>query len=196
MPDTPAVTQLLIDWRAGNQQALAALTPVVYQELRRLALQHMRSERTGHTLQPTALVNEAYIRLVGQNMPDFECRSHFFGVAAQVMRQVLIDFARKRLAAKRGGGQRADLDEAMAVSTQQSEEFLALHEALDRLAQQDERKAKVIELKYFGGLRREEIAESLGLTLSTVKRDLLLGELWLRRAMGSPPEEKGDTATS
>ncbi|HLJ45048.1 MAG TPA: ECF-type sigma factor [Bryobacteraceae bacterium] len=195
MSDTSGVTKLLVDWRAGNEQALAALTPVVYQELRRLALQHMRSERTGHTLQPTALVNEAYIRLVGQNMPDFQCRSHFFGVAAQVMRQVLIDFARKRLAAKRGGGQRADLEEAMAVSTQQSEEFLALHEALDRLAAQDARKAKVIELKYFGGLRREEIAESLGLTLATVKRDLLLGELWLRREMGGGGEANKNSAT-
>ena len=143
----------------------------------------MRRERPDHALQPKALINEAYVRLVDQRTPQFANRKHFFGVAAQIMRQVLVDFARAHRADKRGAGEKAPFDEAMAVSVEPSAALIDLHEALERLAAFDERKAKVIELRYFGGLSREEVADTLGLTLATVKRDLLLGEAWLRREL-------------
>lgn len=189
MMDEPApdVTRLLIDWRDGKRAALDELTPIVYQELRRIATAYMRKERPDHTLQPTALINEAYMRLVDQSVPQFNSRSHFFGVAAHIMRQVLVDFARTRGAAKRGDDKKVPFDEARAVSVEPSAELIDLHEALDRLAAHDERKAKVIELRYFGGLSREEVAEALGLTLATVKRDLTLAEAWLRRDMRASP---------
>ena len=185
--DSSPVTQLLSDWRLGDRAALDALTPIVYTELRRLAASYMGRERSDHTLQPTALIHEAYIRLIDQGGPGFESRSHFFGVAAHLMRQVLTDFARRRLAGKRGSGKQEELHEASAMTEQQSEELLSVHEALNKLAAEDERKAKVIELRYFGGLKREEIAEALGLSLATVKRDLMLGEAWMRRQLESHP---------
>jgi RNA polymerase sigma factor (TIGR02999 family) len=129
------------------------------------------------------MIIEAYLRLLRQNVPEFENRAHFFGVAAQIMRQILVDFARKRLSAKRGGAQREVLTEAMQVSVQQSEEVMAVHQALDRLAAFDERKARIMELRHFGGLDREEIALALGLSLSTVKRDMQLASAWLRREL-------------
>jgi len=178
------VTRLLGAWRGGDRAALDALTPIVYQELRRLASSHLKGERRGHSLQPTALIHEAYLRLVDGNMPHFNGRSHFFGVAAQIMRQILIDFARSRTAQKRGGGaEHVGLLDQDAISLDKTDELLAIHEALDRLETQDQRKAKVIELRYFGGLNRDEIAEALELTLATVKRDLALGEAFLRRVV-------------
>lgn len=197
--DTAPVTRLLDDWRSGNRSALDALTPIVYAELRKLAASYMVRERLDHTLQPTALIHEAYIRLIDQNGAEFESRSHFFGVAAHLMRQVLTDFARRRLAAKRGSGKKEELGETAAITEQQSEELLAVHFALDQLAIQDGRKAKAIELRYFGGLQREEIAEVLGVSLATVKRDLMLGEAWMRRQLGRPvsdalPNQAGERA--
>jgi RNA polymerase sigma factor (TIGR02999 family) len=175
---------LLQRCRDGDKQALDALTPVVYAELRKLAASFMRNEPPGSTLQPTALIHEAYLQLVQQNLPDFQSRAHFFGVAAHIMRQILIGSARRRHAQKRDGGRRVELSD-VAAAAGQYEDLLALDEVLDRLAGQDERKAKVIELKYFGGLSREEIAAALGLTLSTVKHDLSMGEAWLRRILSS-----------
>lgn len=181
--DTEAVpiTRLLAEWRAGDAQALERLTPIVYHELHRLAAAYLRRERADHTLQPTALIHEAYVRLVDQHVPAINSRGHFFGLAAHLMRQILVDFARARNAAKRGSGNKVDLDEAKHLSVAQSDEVLALHEALDRLAAFDARKAQVVELRYFGGFTRDEVAETLGLTLATVKRDLALAEAWLRR---------------
>jgi len=175
---------LLQQCRNGDKQALDALTPLLYAELRKLAASFMRNERPGHTLQPTALINEAYLRLAQGNLPDFESRTHFFGVAAHIMRQILIGNARRRGAQKRDGGVRVEMDD-FPLPASQSEELLALDEVLDQLALQDERKAKIIEMKYFGGLSREEIAGALGLTIATVKHDLSLAEAWLRRRLSS-----------
>jgi RNA polymerase sigma factor (TIGR02999 family) len=181
-------TILLRQCTNGNRDALDALTPIVYAELRKLAASFMRNERPGSTLQPTALIHEAYLQLVEHDLPDFESRAHFFGVAARIMRQLLIGNARRYRAQKRGGGNRAEMQDDIPIPAPQAEELLAVDEALDRLARQDARKAKVIELKYFGGLSREEIAITLGLTLATVKHDVALGEAWLRRALsGKPP---------
>ena len=179
------ITKLLIDWKGGNAEALNELAPMVYQELRKLAASCLRSDRPDHTLQPTALIHEAYLRLIDQSMPGWQNRSHFFGVAARLMRQVLVDFARSRQSQKRGGGNKVTLNEAVAYSEENSSRLLEINEALDRLAAFDERKCKVIELRYFGGLDREEIAEALGVSLATVKRDLAIAEAWLRREMGA-----------
>ncbi len=183
-------TTLLRQCTSGNREALDALTPIVYAELRKLSVSFMRNERPGSTLQPTALVHEAYLQLIEHELPDFESRAHFFGIAARIMRQLLIGNTRRNRAQKRGGGNRAELPDDIPIPAQQAEELLAVDEALDRLARQDERKAKVIELKYFGGLSREEIAETLGLTLATVKHDLALGEAWLQRALSRKPPGK------
>src|SRR5215813_2185198 len=151
------VTRLLIDWKGGNREALNRLTPIVYQELRRLADAYLRDEHAADTLQPTALVHEAYIRLVAQNMPDWECRSHFFGVAAHLMRQILVDHARKHRSAKRGAGALpVTFDEAISFAVARSSDLVALDDVLTALAAIDERKAKVIELRYFGGFSVEE----------------------------------------
>lgn len=189
------ITHLLQQCSSGNQPALDALTPIVYSELHKLAVSCLRNERPGSTLQPTALIHEAYLKLVKQDLPDFQSRAHFFGVAAVIMRQLLIDNARRYRAQKRGGGNRAEMPADIPIPEQQNEEVLALDEALDRLAMQDKRKAKVIELKYFGGLSREEIAGALGLTIATVKYDLRLGEAWLRRALAEQPPGKAGSAS-
>jgi RNA polymerase sigma-70 factor (ECF subfamily) len=183
-------TQLLQQSTGGNREALDALTPIVYSELRKLAVSCMRNERPGSTLQPTALIHEAYMQLVQHDLPDFQSRAHFFGIAARVMRQLLIGNARRYRAQKRGGGNRVEMQDDIPVPPQQAEELLAVDEALDRLARQDERKAKVIEMKYFGGLSREEIADNLGISVSVVKHDLALGEAWLRRALSREPAGK------
>jgi RNA polymerase sigma-70 factor (ECF subfamily) len=175
------VTRLLMEWREGKQSALDELTPIVYDELRRLAAAYMRGERPDHTLQPTALLHEAYARLVHQRVPAFNNRAHFYGVAAQIMRQILVDFARARRAVKRGAGDRTPIDEAVHLAAAPSIDVLDLHDALDRLAVVDRRKARAIELRYFGGLTREEVAEAMAISLGSVKRDLALGEAWLRR---------------
>lgn len=180
---TGEFTILLHECADGSKEALDALTPIVYSELRRLAASFMRNEKPGSTIQPTGPIHEAYLQLVRQDLPDFQSRAHFFGVAAHIMRQILIAGARRRQAQKRGGSlHRQELDD-IPIPPAQSEELLAVHDALDRLALRDQRKAKVIELKYFGGLTREEIAAALNLTVATVKRDIAIAEAWLRREL-------------
>ena len=187
------VTQLLIDWRQGDQQALERLTPLIYNELRRLAAGYLARERAAATLQPTALVAEAYIRLVGQELPEFRSRSHFFGVAAHLMRQVLVDHARKFRSQKRGGGQaKVSIDEALSFSPDRGGDIIALNDALDALAKIDERKCKVIEMRFFGGLSVEETAEALGISVATVGREQRVAEAWLYKEMRR--EEEGAQA--
>jgi RNA polymerase sigma factor (TIGR02999 family) len=183
MGESPSVSQLLMAWGRGEPAALEQLTPRVYGELHKLARAYLRRGRPNQTLQPTALINEAFLRLLDQSQPvEWESRAHFFGIAARLMRLILVDHARARHAAKRGGATEAiTLDGCMAVSPGAAPDVLEIDQALDRLAAFDERKAKVIELRYFGGMDREEVAAALGLTLATVKRDLRLGEAWLRR---------------
>lgn len=179
-------TQLLCEVRAGDQAAAQRLFPLAYGELRRLAASMLRSQRAGHTLQATALVHEAYIKLLGGETPAFESRSHFFGVAARMMRQILVDHARKHLAQKRGaGGPRIELHEALAYSAPQAQNLLDLHEALDALEQADPRKAKAIEMRYFAGMTSEEIAAALGISVPTVTRDLRVAEAWLATRLGA-----------
>jgi RNA polymerase sigma factor (TIGR02999 family) len=178
------VTQMLVDWRNGDKQALDRLMPLVYGELRRIASRYMRREREGHTLQTTALVNEAYLRMVGNNSVDWQNRAHFFAVAAQMMRHLLVDHARARGRVRRGADpQQVSLDEAAIVSEQKGEELLALDEALTKLAEIDERKARIVELRYFGGLSSEETAEALGVSEITVKREWLKAKAWLYREL-------------
>ena len=178
------VTRLLADWRAGSQSALDELTPIVYNELRRLAGSYLRRERPGHTLQPTALVNEAYMRLAGQDHQNWESRTQFFGVAAQLMRMILVDHVRRKLAGKRGGGARqAVLEEAFFVSEEREPALLALDDALTELAAFDPRKARIVELRYFGGLTSEEVAQSIGISSATVVRETRSAQLWIARHM-------------
>lgn len=174
------VTDLLVRWNHGDDDALAALTPIVYEELRRLAHHHMGGQRPNHTLQTTALVNEVYLRLAGQTNPTWQNRAHFFAVAARAMRQILVSYARSQQAQKRGGGAlKVDLDEAALVSPEESKEIVDLHEALERLTALDSRKAQVVELKYFGGLDYDEMAEVLKISRATVRRDWEFAKLWL-----------------
>jgi RNA polymerase sigma-70 factor (ECF subfamily) len=179
------VTRLLLDWKSGDASAGERLTPIIYHELHKLAEHYLRDERSALTLQPTALVNELYVRLVSQDLPDWESRSHFFGVAAHRMRQILVDHARAQRAAKRGGGaERVTLDEMLCFAPERSADILALDDALSALAEQDDRKARVIELRFFGGLTAEDTARALGVSVGTVGRDQRLAEAWLRRRMG------------
>ena len=177
------ITRLLTEWSQGNQAALAELTPRVHRELHAIAKAYLRRGLGHQTLQPTALINEAWLRLLGQSQAlQWENRAHFFGIAARLMRIVLVDHARSKGAIKRGGAaETVTLDESMALCPNRAPDVLEVSEALDQLAKVDERKAKVIEFRYFGGMDREEIAVALGLTVATVKRDLRLGEAWLRR---------------
>ncbi len=173
------VTQILLEWRGGNQEALDRLMPLVYDELRRLAARYMRSERSEHTLQATALVNEAYIRLVDMKV-SWQDRAHFFAVAARLMRRLLVDHARAQNRAKReGAGKKVSLDEALEVSSKPALDLVALDEALTRFATFDPRKAEILELHYFGGLNNEEVAEALGISRATVQRDLRISKAWL-----------------
>src|SRR5207244_11235689 len=174
------VTQLLAQWSHGDDSALAELTPLVYEELRRLAHHFMEGQRPDHTLQTTALVNEAYLRLADQTNPRWQNRAHFFAVAARAMRQILVSYARTQHAQKRGGGAlKVELDEAALVSPEESQEIVDLHEALERLATLDSRKAQVVELKYFGGLNYDEMAEVLKISRVTVRRDWEFAKVWL-----------------
>ena len=174
------VTRLLAAWGQGDRAALEALTRLVYEELRRLAHRYMAGQRAGHTLQTTALVNEAFMRLVGQTPPQFANRSHFLAVAAKAMRQILVDHARSTLREKRGAGVKAvELDEAAVLSPEPTREILDLNEALEKLAALDARKASVVELSYFGGLKQEEIAEALDISVVTVRRDWTFSRAWL-----------------
>ncbi len=178
------VTQLLIDWSKGDKAALDELIPLVHAELRRLARHYMAQENSGHTLQTSALINEAYIRLVDQQYMPWQNRAHFFGVAAQVMRHILIDHARSHCYAKRGGGARkVPLDEAMIVNDKRAEELVALDDALKDLATMDPRKSQIIELRFFGGLSIEETAEALKISPITVTREWRAAKAWLRREM-------------
>jgi len=182
MSATHDVTRLLHDWANGNQQALNELTPLVYRELRQLAASCLRKERDGHTLQPTALVHEAYLRLVNQKNPSWQSRSHFFGIAARLMRQILVDHARKRQALKRFG-QNVSLEEAGDFPSEWSQHLVALDIGLDALSKLDPRKCKAIELRYFAGLSMDEIALALDLSAVTVRRDLRMAEAWLQHQM-------------
>jgi RNA polymerase sigma factor (TIGR02999 family) len=179
---TPGLTELLLDWRQGDETALKRLTPLVYDELRRIAHRYVQRERNGHTLGTTALVNEAYLRLAGQKKIDWQNRSHFFAVTAQVMRHILIDHARRRHFAKHGGGaQRVSLAEAETMSLERARELVLMDEALDELAQLDLRKSRVVELRYFGGLGLEETADVLEISVMTVRRDWRAAKAWLYR---------------
>jgi len=184
------VTQLLIDWSKGDQKALDKLMPLVYSELRRLAGNYLRRERLGHTLQPTALVNEAYLKLIDQKNAKWQNRTQFYGVAAQLMRRILVDHARQHQAAKRGGSdqQRLSITSAGQLGAKQltnepAVDLLALHEALNELAEIDPQQSRIVELKFFGGLSIEETAEVLGVGHATVERDWKMARAWLRRKL-------------
>jgi RNA polymerase sigma-70 factor, ECF subfamily len=178
------VTQLLLAWGKGDNAALEALTPVVYEELRRLARRYMANERVGHTLQATALVNEAYMRLVDIHKVQWQNRAHFFAMSARLMRRILVDSARSRKYQKRGAGaQKVSLDERLVVE-EPGRHIVALDDALNELAKVDERKSKVVEMRFFGGLSVEETAEALSVSVDTVMRDWKLAKAWLLRELG------------
>jgi len=181
-PSATEITQLLQGWRGGNRGALDALLPLVYKELRRLAHFHLRNERPDHTLQSAALVNEAYCRLVGQNPPALENRTHFFAVAAQLMRQILVDYARRHRAAKRGGSVcKLSLEDATVSSQEKDADVLAVDDALKALARIDPRQSRVVELRFFAGLSLEEISNAMGIAPATVQRDWTAARAWLHR---------------
>ena len=184
--DSPEeMTQLLVDWSEGDQAARDQLIPLVEQELHRIAHHHMNREGPGHTLQTTALVNEAYMRLIDQKHVRWQNRAHFFAIAAQTMRRILIDHARKHARAKRGGGaHKVSLDEVAVMSEAKASEVVALDEALERLALIDPRRAQVVELRFYGGLDTNEIAEALRISPNTVTRDWNLARAWLSRELG------------
>lgn len=183
-PSPKEITQLLIDWSGGDKAALNELMPLVYDELRRLAHHYMSQERPGHTMQTTALVNEAYLRLVDQKNVSWQNRAHFFGIAAQLMRRILIDYARKHRSAKRGGEVRqVSLDEAAVMTEERAAELTALDEALENLASFDPQQSRVVELRFFGGLTIEETAEVMKLSVDMVKREWSTAKGWLYREM-------------
>jgi RNA polymerase sigma factor (TIGR02999 family) len=191
-PSQQEVTRLLGDWSGGDEGAFEKLLPLVQPELHRLAHHYMSRERAGHTLQTTALLDEAYLLLVDNTKPLWQNRTHFVAAAAQLMRRIMVDHARERYALKRGGGARkVTLDEAALVTETRSEELLALDEALERLAVQDPRKSQIVELRYFGGLTAGEMAEFLDLSLRTVEREWNMAKAWLYRALGG--EESFET---
>jgi RNA polymerase sigma-70 factor, ECF subfamily len=180
------VTQLLREWSSGNNAALEKLTPLVYRELRRLADTYMRRERSGHTLQPTALIHEAYLKLVEQKQPAWESRSQFYRFAAHLMRHILVDHARARRAQKRAGGEKVALADMEVVASGRPASLIALDEALNRLEQLDKRKAQIVELKFFGGMTEAEAAEAIGVSERTLRRELRLARAWLAQAMEVP----------
>lgn len=181
-PAREDVTRILIDWSGGDQQALARLMPFVYDELRRLGRQYLQRERPDHTLQATALVHEAYLRLVDQGTTTWQNRAHFFGVAAQVMRRILVDYARAHRAEKRGGGwDKLAFDEALTPSAERTIDLIALDDALKDLLEFDPRQSQIVELRFFGGLTNEEIGEVLSVSPTTVKREWRMAKAWLRR---------------
>ena len=183
-PSSP-VTELLVRWRGGDREALEELMPLVYEELRRLAHHYLRQERSDHTLQSTALVHEAYLRLAGQNPPQWQNRAHFFGIAAHIMRQILVEYARGRNAAKRGGGNALTLtlDEAVALPQGTDVDVVALDKALSELSDLDVQQSRIVELRFFAGLTIEDTSEVLGISPATVKRDWVTARAWLFRAM-------------
>jgi len=190
MIDGPAdITRLLIDWRGGDQAALERLMPLVHDELRRLARRHVAHERVGHTLQATALVNEAFVRLIDVRQVKWQDRAHFFAMSSRLMRRILVDFARSKGYQKRGGGaQKVSFDEALVVATEPGQDLVALDDALNALAAFDARKAQVVEMRFFGGLSVEETAEALNVSVDTVMRDWKLAKAWLLRELRRPAE--------
>ena len=183
-PSTEKVTQLLLAWREGDEAALEELLPLVYDELHRLAARYMRRESPGHTLQTSALVNEAFIRLIDQQQVHWKNRAHFFGIAAQLMRRILLDHARGQARGKRGGGvHRVSFDEGAIVSEQRAAELIALDDALNALAAFDSRKGRIVELRFFGGLSNEEVTEVMGMSLRTVEREWRKAKAWLHHAI-------------
>lgn len=190
MSSPSSVTVMLMDWSNGDQSAVNRLQPLVHKELRRLAASHLRRERANHTLQPTALVHEAYLRLVHQDQVQWQGRAQFFGLCAKLMRQILVDYARRHKAAKYGGGARpVALNEALVYAPERSDELLALDEAMARLAQVDARKSQVVELRFFAGMTAEESAEVLGVSPNTVLRDWDFARAWLRRDLSTTREK-------
>lgn len=185
MQPPEGITQLLTKWSNGDQSALDELMPLVYEELRRRASAYLRRERAGHTLQPTALVNEAYLKLVDQRSAHWQNRAQFYGIAAQLMRRILVDHARVKYAEKRGGAdqQRLSITSAQGLTTKPNLDVLALNEALDELATLDPQQSRIVELKFFGGLSIEETAEIMGLGHATVERDWKMARAWLRRKL-------------
>ena len=185
MQPPESVTQLLVKWSNGDRKALDKLTPLVYSELRRLAGNYLRRERQNHTLQPTALVNEAYLKLIDQKNAHWQNRAQFYGVAAQLMRRILVDHARQHQAAKRGGSdqQRFSITSAEKLVRQPEVDLLALHEALEELTTIDPQQERIVELRFFGGLSIEETAEVLGIGHATVERDWKMARAWLRRKL-------------
>jgi RNA polymerase sigma factor (TIGR02999 family) len=184
------VTELLVRWRSGEREALDCLLPLVYDELRRIARHYLQNERADHTLQSTALVNEAYMRMVAQNLPEWQNRAHFFAVAAQLMRQILVDYARSRCASKRGGNVcKVSLNEAEDQALAADVDIVALDNALKELSEMDPQQGRVVELKFFAGLSNEDAAEVLKVSPSTVKRDWVTARAWLYRELdrGSAP---------
>lgn len=177
------VTELLAKWRAGDQEVLDALVPLVYNELRKAAHRYLRNERPAHTLQSTALVHEAYLRLRRQEVQEFENRAHFLAISAQLMRQILVEYARGRNAAKRNAGYRVVLDDTVNLFKARSVDLVALDDALKELARLDPRQSRVVELRFFGGLSTEETAAVLGISSATVKRDWSTARIWLRHQM-------------
>src|SRR5215472_12066346 len=175
------ITEFLVRWRAGDQEALEQLIPLVYAELRRIAHNHLRGERPGHTLQSAALVHEVYLRLLDQKPLEAENRAHFLAVASRLMRQILVDYARSHAAAKRGANLQADFNTALLVSHERSAELVALDDALNQLSRIDEQQGRIVEMRFFGGLTIEQIGEVLGVSRSTVKREWNVAKAWLTR---------------
>ena len=191
-PSPNEISELLVAWGAGDESALDRLMPLVYDELRRLAHRYMNHERAGHTLQTTALVNEAYLRLVNWREVRWQNRAHFFAVSAKMMRRILVDFARDKQYLKRGGGAiRVSLFEAASFNDQPSADLVALDEALTALAEVDQRKGQVVEMRFFGGLSVEEVAEVLKVSKETVMRDWRLAKVWLLRELGQEASVEG-----
>lgn len=177
------VTELLREWSDGNRQALSELLPIIYNELRHVAHQYLHRERAAHTLETTALVHEAYLKLIDQRSVNWQNRAHFFAIAAQAMRRILIDNARRRTAGKRGKGEKISLEDVAIVSNEREEGLLALDEALRALEQIDPQQSKIIELRYFGGLTIEETSEAMSLSPATVKREWAMARAWLYKAL-------------
>lgn len=197
MSQPAEITILLGNLKNGDKQALDRLIPLVYAELHRIASGYLRGERPGHTLQPTALVHEAYLRLIGQHQPEYQNRSHFYGVAAQVMRQILVDYARRCKAAKRGrGAVKIPLDDALNVPEQRAEEIIALDDALEVLRQRDEYKARLVEMRFFGGLTAEESAAVLDIPVNKARGELRVAQAWLRRELHRAAEREISSAKS
>jgi RNA polymerase sigma factor (TIGR02999 family) len=183
VPELPsqAVSELLARWRAGDEESLRQVVPLVYQQLHRLAHNQLRKEHPGHTLQSTALVNEAYLRLVKQEPMLFENRVHFYAVCAQLMRQILVQYARRQKAAKRHGGARVTFDDAIALTKRRSVDLVALDDALDSLCKLDAQQSRIVELRFFGGLSIEETAHVLGVSPATVERHWMTARVWLHK---------------